>query len=144
MFPDPVYHLLAMEQERHLQQANNDMKAAEERLLASGFSPNQWVHVKLYIQASILRFQLLVRPRPPGCHCTRFLNGDPRVNSGAVVDSPVRPYSEHLLKHTFGLGEICRSDRDDGYVRLCQRAKRNRNNLLDLRIGTEQGCGVAS
>lgn len=48
-----------MEYERHLQQASNDMKAAEDRLLESGFSADQWTHVRMYIQASILRFQLL-------------------------------------------------------------------------------------
>lgn len=48
-----------MEYERHLQQATNDMKAAEERLLESGFSSDQWTDIRMYIQASILRFQLL-------------------------------------------------------------------------------------
>jgi hypothetical protein len=48
-----------MEYERHLRKAAKDMRAAEERLLKSGFSSDQWVDIKLYIQASILRFQLL-------------------------------------------------------------------------------------
>jgi hypothetical protein len=35
------------------------MKAAENHLLESGFSPDQWLSIKQYIQASIFRFQLL-------------------------------------------------------------------------------------
>ena len=48
-----------MEYERHLRKAADDMRAAEERLLKSGFSSEQWSDIRLYIQASILRFQLL-------------------------------------------------------------------------------------
>ena len=48
-----------MEYEQHLQKAIDDMKAAENRLLESGFSVDQWVSIKQYIQASIFRFQLL-------------------------------------------------------------------------------------
>jgi len=48
-----------MEYERHLIKAADDMRATEERLRKSGFSPDQWTDIKLYIQASILRFQLL-------------------------------------------------------------------------------------
>ena len=51
--------MIAMEYERHLQQATTDMKVAEEQLLDSGFSADQWRHIRMYIQASILRFQLL-------------------------------------------------------------------------------------
>ena len=51
--------MIAMEYERHLRQATSDMKAAEDRLLKSGFSSEQWTEIRMYIQASILRFQLL-------------------------------------------------------------------------------------
>jgi HEPN domain-containing protein len=48
-----------MEYEQHLRKAIDDMKAAENHLLESGFSPDQWLSIKQYIQASIFRFQLL-------------------------------------------------------------------------------------
>ena len=48
-----------MEYEQHLKKTIDDMKAAEDRLLESGFSQEQWHSIKKYIQASIFRFQLL-------------------------------------------------------------------------------------
>ena len=52
--------VLGRRYERHLQQATNDMRAAEEHLLEAGITVvDQWTHIRMYIQASILRFQLL-------------------------------------------------------------------------------------
>jgi len=48
-----------MEYERHLRKAADDMKAAEERLLKSGFSPDQWTYQAVHPSITILRFQLL-------------------------------------------------------------------------------------
>lgn len=47
-----------MEYQQRLQKAMDDMREAERQLIASGFSPDQWLLVKQYIQSSILHFQL--------------------------------------------------------------------------------------
>ena len=51
--------MFGMTYEERLQKASADMKTAEDDLLETGFSEQQWTLLRQYIQASILHFQLL-------------------------------------------------------------------------------------